>query len=163
MGYILMSANIDMNQDKRIISNPGICHGNPVIRGTRVMVWLILEYLANGDSIDDILAAYPCLTREDILACLSYAAKAARGKAVPVENSVHGTPVTEYEEILDRASHLDSQSQISLLTDLAALVRDGGNRRKQHDITEFQGITKGLWADVGVEEYIKQERDSWED
>ncbi len=80
-----MSANIDMDQDKRIISNPDICHGNPFIRGTRVMVWLILDYLANGDSIDDILADYPGLTKEDILACLSYAAKEVKGRVVPVE------------------------------------------------------------------------------
>ncbi len=72
-------------------------------------------------------------------------------------------PVTEYDDVLERASHLDAQSQISLLADLAALVRDGGQRRKCHDITEFQGIAKRLWDDVGVDEYIKQERNSWED
>ncbi len=78
---------------------------------------------------------------------------------------IEGTtmPVTEYDEILERASHLDAQSQIKLLADLAAMVRDGGKRRKLHDITEFQGIAKGLWSDIGVEEYIKRERDSWED
>jgi hypothetical protein len=70
---------------------------------------------------------------------------------------------TEYSEVLERASSLDTQSQISLLADLAALVRDDGQRRKLHDITEFQGIAKRLWDDVGVEEYIKQERDSWGD
>ncbi len=72
-------------------------------------------------------------------------------------------PVTEYDDVLERASHLDTQLQISLLADLAALVRDGGERRKRHDITEFQGIAKRLWDDVGVDAYIKQERDSWED
>ncbi len=72
-------------------------------------------------------------------------------------------PVTEYDEVLERASHLDAQSQISLLADLAALVRDGDLHRKRHDITEFQGIAKKLWDDVGVEEYIKQERGSWGD
>ena len=72
-------------------------------------------------------------------------------------------PVTEYDEVLERASHLDAQSQISLLADLAALVRDGDQHRKRHDITEFQGIAKKLWDDVGVEEYIKQERGSWGD
>ena len=44
---------------EKIISTPDICHGAPVIRGTRIMVWLILEYLANGDSVDDVLALYP--------------------------------------------------------------------------------------------------------
>lgn len=64
-----MPANIDMNQGGCIVSNPDICHGHPVIRDTRIMVWLILEYLANGDSIDDILAAYPGLTKEDVSTC----------------------------------------------------------------------------------------------
>lgn len=70
--------------------------------------------------------------------------------------------VTEYDEILERASHLDEQSQIKLLADLAAMVRDGRQRQKRHSIMEFKGIAKGLWDDIGVEEYIKQERDSWE-
>ncbi len=62
----------------RIVSDPAVCHGNPVIHGTRIMVWLILEYLANGDNVDDILAAYPDLTREDVSACLAYASRAAK-------------------------------------------------------------------------------------
>ena len=77
-----------MNTD-RIVSSPGVCHGNPVIRGTRIMVWLILEYLANGDSVDDVLAAHPTLTREDISACLAYASRAARERIVPVEVASH--------------------------------------------------------------------------
>ena len=76
---------MDMTTDGRIISSPGICHGAPVIRGTRIMVWLILEYLANGDSMDDLLAAHPGLTREDISACLAYASQAARERIVPLE------------------------------------------------------------------------------
>ncbi|MEW6351753.1 MAG: DUF433 domain-containing protein [Thermodesulfobacteriota bacterium] len=69
----------------RIVVNPAVCHGSPCIRGTRIMVWLILEYLANGDGIDDILAAYPGLTRDDVRACLAYAALAARETVVDVE------------------------------------------------------------------------------
>lgn len=57
----------------------------PCIKGTRIMVWLILKYLANGDSIDDILSAYPGLTRADVEACLAYAAEAARERVVPIE------------------------------------------------------------------------------
>lgn len=74
-----------MNAHGRIIANPNICHGTPVIRGTRIMVWQILEYLANGDSADDILAAYPALTTEDISACLAYGAYFARDRVAPVE------------------------------------------------------------------------------
>jgi len=53
------------------------------------MVWLILEYLANGDSVDDVLIAYPSLTQEDISACLAYASKAARERIIPIEVSSH--------------------------------------------------------------------------
>jgi len=59
----------------RIIVDPNVCHGQPCVRGTRIMVRLILNYLANGDSVEDILASYPSLTGEDIRACLAYAAE----------------------------------------------------------------------------------------
>jgi uncharacterized protein (DUF433 family) len=59
---------------KRITIAPEICHGQPVIRNTRHMVEGIIEFLAGGDTIEDILNEFPELTREDILACLSYAA-----------------------------------------------------------------------------------------
>ncbi len=84
-----MDANATLDGDGRIVSNPAICHGKPVIRGTRIMVWLILEYLANGDSVDDVLAAYPDIAREDISACLAYASKAARERVIPVEIVSH--------------------------------------------------------------------------
>ncbi|MEW6263628.1 MAG: DUF433 domain-containing protein [Thermodesulfobacteriota bacterium] len=73
------------NYLERITVDPNICHGAPCIKGTRIMVWLILEYMANGDSMADILDAYPGLTREDILACLAYASETARQRIVPIE------------------------------------------------------------------------------
>lgn len=84
-----MTADMKMDEEGRIVSIPGVCHGKPVVRGTRIMVWLILEYLANGDSIEDVLAAYPDLTREDVQACLSYASRAARERIVPMEIGPH--------------------------------------------------------------------------
>jgi len=48
------------------------------------MVWLIVSLLANGDTIDAVLEAYPLLTREDVLAALAYAAEMAREKYVPL-------------------------------------------------------------------------------
>ncbi|MCS3918699.1 uncharacterized protein (DUF433 family) [Candidatus Fervidibacter sacchari] len=69
---------------ERISVDPNICHGVPCIKGTRIMVWVILSCLANGDSIDDVLKAYPNLTREDIYAALAYAAELARERIVPV-------------------------------------------------------------------------------
>lgn len=49
------------------------------------MAWLIVQYVANGDSIEEILAAYPPLTREDVQACLLYAAELARERVIPIE------------------------------------------------------------------------------
>ncbi|MBI3801754.1 MAG: DUF433 domain-containing protein [Deltaproteobacteria bacterium] len=71
----------------RIGINPKICHGQPCVKGTRIMVWLIVQYLANGDSVEDILTAYPSLTREDIQACLAYAAEMTRERVLPIEVS----------------------------------------------------------------------------
>jgi uncharacterized protein (DUF433 family) len=70
---------------ERISVNPQVCHGQPCIKGTRIMVWLILQYLANGDSVDAVLEAYPNLTRADIEACLAYAAESARERILPIE------------------------------------------------------------------------------
>jgi len=53
--------------------NPKIMVGKPVIRGTRITVELMLEKLAAGESVEDILRSYPHLTREQVLACLDYA------------------------------------------------------------------------------------------
>jgi uncharacterized protein (DUF433 family) len=61
-----------------IIIDPDICNGLPTIRGTRITVQTVLEFLSAGDSIDDVLAEYPTLTREDVLACLAYSAKLMR-------------------------------------------------------------------------------------
>ena len=69
--------------------------------------------------------------------------------------------MTGYGDLLERASHLDSQSQISLLADLAVLVRDGDKQKKRHDIMEFEGIAEGVWEGVDVQAYLDRERDSW--
>jgi uncharacterized protein (DUF433 family) len=71
----------------RITINPNVCHGKACIKGTRIMVSLILQYLANGDNVEDILSAYPQLKRDDIAACLQYAAALAQETVLPVELS----------------------------------------------------------------------------
>ena len=71
----------------RISISPNICHGKACIKGTRIMVSLILQYLANGDTVEDVLYAYPLLTRDDITACLRYAAVLAEETVLPVEIS----------------------------------------------------------------------------
>ena len=60
---------------ERVVIDPDICNGKPVIRGTRITVQTILEFLAAGDSIEDVLDAYPTLTREDIQACFDVASR----------------------------------------------------------------------------------------
>ena len=61
----------------RITSDPAICHGKPCIRGLRYPVESVLEWLAGGMTIEEILADYPDLDRDDILAALTYAARLA--------------------------------------------------------------------------------------
>ena len=58
----------------RIVADQKVMLGKPVIKGTRITVELILNKLSDGMSIDEILQAYPHLTKEDILAVLSYSA-----------------------------------------------------------------------------------------
>ena len=59
----------------RIDVHPDVCNGRPVIAGTRIPVQTIMEFLGAGDSIDEVLEAYPALKREDIYACIQFAAK----------------------------------------------------------------------------------------
>lgn len=64
------------NLIERISIDPEVVHGKPAIRGTRILVSSILEYLAGGDSMEDVLTEFKELTKEDIQACLAYASKA---------------------------------------------------------------------------------------
>ncbi len=74
-----------MPLSERIVVDPEVLAGKPVIRGTRLAVEFILELLAAGQSENDLLANYPGLAREDILACLSYASYLAHEyKAYPI-------------------------------------------------------------------------------
>jgi uncharacterized protein (DUF433 family) len=63
------------NQNDRIVIDPQICHGKPVVRGLRYPVETILEWLSAAMSIDEILSDYEDLEREDIFAVLAYAAR----------------------------------------------------------------------------------------
>jgi uncharacterized protein (DUF433 family) len=67
-----------MSLEDRIVIDPAIRSGKPCIKGTRITVYDVLEYLAGGMSEDQILADFPSLTREDILACLMFAAARER-------------------------------------------------------------------------------------
>jgi uncharacterized protein (DUF433 family) len=77
-----------MSWKDRIEANPLVCHGKPCIKGTRVMVSVILDNLAAGESAESILRSYPSLRSEDIPAALSYAAELARERIVQVPVSL---------------------------------------------------------------------------
>ncbi|MCB1823440.1 MAG: DUF433 domain-containing protein [Candidatus Competibacteraceae bacterium] len=59
----------------RITINPDICNGKPTLRNKRITVQTVLEFLSAGETPDDILHQYPSLEREDIMACLQFAAR----------------------------------------------------------------------------------------
>lgn len=73
-----------MSRLQRITTDPAICHGQPVIRGLRYTVESVLELLAAGMTVDEVLADYPDLERDDILAALEFGARAAGRRVVPL-------------------------------------------------------------------------------
>ena len=78
-----------MNWKDRITVDPRVCHGKACIRGTRVMVSVILDNLAEGTGHDEILTSFSGLTNDDIDAAITYAAELARERVVSVPE---GTP-----------------------------------------------------------------------
>jgi uncharacterized protein (DUF433 family) len=69
---------------QRISIDPGICFGKPCIRGHRIWVSLILDLLAAGATVDEVLHEYPQLTREDVLACIAYGSEMSRERYVDI-------------------------------------------------------------------------------
>lgn len=69
---------------QRINIDPNICFGKPCIRGHRIWVSLILDFLANGASVDEIVQDYPQLEEADILACIAYGAEMSRERFVDI-------------------------------------------------------------------------------
>lgn len=70
---------------ERISVNPSVCHGQACIEGTRIPVHLLLQMLANGDTVEDLLVEYPSLVRADVLACLAYAGKLAEEQLTEID------------------------------------------------------------------------------
>ena len=62
------------NWREHISIDPNVCHGKPCIKGTRIMVSIILDYLKAGESVETILREYPTLKEEDVRAAIGYAA-----------------------------------------------------------------------------------------
>jgi uncharacterized protein (DUF433 family) len=73
-----------VNINKYIVANSDICHGQLTFKGTRIMVYLILEMLAAGESVDAILEDYPALSQNHVRAALVYAAKVAESGRLAV-------------------------------------------------------------------------------
>lgn len=71
----------------RISIDPGIWHGQACVRGTRIPVHQIVHMLANGDTVEQLLAEYPSISREDVMACLAYAAELAEEQVTPIQVS----------------------------------------------------------------------------
>ena len=71
----------------RITVDPQVCFGKPCIRGHRIWVSLILDFLADGMTVEEILVDYPDLTADDIRACIAYGAEMARERYVDVSGA----------------------------------------------------------------------------
>ena len=69
---------------ERISVNPNICFGKPCIKGTRIWVSLLLDFLASGQTIEEILAEYPSLHRKDVLAAIAYGSEMSRQRFVDI-------------------------------------------------------------------------------
>lgn len=70
---------------ERISVDPNICFGKPCIKGTRIWVSLLLDFLANGMTVKEILEEYPHLTEDDIRAAIAYGAEMSRERYVEVQ------------------------------------------------------------------------------
>jgi uncharacterized protein (DUF433 family) len=73
-----------MNWHEHIVVDPKTCHGRPCIRGTRIMVSVVLDNLAAGLTPDEIIRSLPALKADDIKASIAYAADLARDRVVPL-------------------------------------------------------------------------------
>lgn len=73
-----------MSRLERITSEPAVCHGQPTIRGLRYTVESVLELLAAGMTVDEVLADYPDLERDNIVAALEFGARAVGRRVVPL-------------------------------------------------------------------------------
>jgi uncharacterized protein (DUF433 family) len=77
---------VAMNWRERISVDPAICHGQACFSGTRIMVSVVLDNLADGMTVDEVLRSYPTLTTEAVQAALAYAADLSRERVIAVGN-----------------------------------------------------------------------------
>ncbi len=76
-----------MNWREHITVDPSVCHGAACIKGTRIMVSVVLDNLAAGVGMDELLGSYPSLARNDVLATMAYAADLARDRTVDLTSA----------------------------------------------------------------------------
>jgi len=74
--------------NERISIHPKICHGQACIKGTRIPVHQVVRMFAHDESVETLLAAFPTIIREDVLACLDYAASLAEEQVTPLDDVV---------------------------------------------------------------------------
>ena len=74
-----ITTTLPSRMEARITINPAVCNGRPIVRGTRITVQTILEFLAAGDSIEDVIDGYPELSRDDVMACLRFSSQVMSG------------------------------------------------------------------------------------
>ena len=91
--------NMNCRWAKRIASNPDILAGKPIIAGTRISVELILDCMASGWSVEKVVAAYPHITPEDVLAALAFATDVLRKKPF--------VTVAEVEALVEEGNNFD--------------------------------------------------------
>jgi uncharacterized protein (DUF433 family) len=78
----LCAACYGEGMNERVVIDSAVCHGQPCIKGTRIMVSNILNLLAHGAGVEEVLQGYPQLAREDVLAALEYAEALVRDEEV---------------------------------------------------------------------------------
>lgn len=71
--------------------------------------------------------------------------------------------VSEYNDLLERVTNLPPEQKVDLLAEVAAQLRDDNRKNKtQHSIMELEGLGKEIWAGIDAQEYVDQERNSWD-
>jgi uncharacterized protein (DUF433 family) len=99
----------------RISVDPNVCSGKPCIRGTRIRVSLLLDFLASGTTVDQILEEYPQLTRDDILAAIAYGAERRRGRFVQETFSLGAKQGFRWDKALATADAIEDEEIIRKL------------------------------------------------
>ena len=98
-----------MDWREHITVDPAVCHGQACIKGTRIMVAVVLDNLADGLPTDEILQSYPSLKAEDVQATVAYAADLAREWTIPLPTGAVGWPTSRSMKICQGSGRTDCQ------------------------------------------------------